>query len=78
MLMVLPLLSPSEIDYSKAYGLRGIFNLGKSSCQTNLNAPLLIPPPNVDPREFTTAPKSNYFCNSKPQINEQGWYELLR
>ena len=32
MLMVLPLLSPSEIDFSKAYGLRTLFWMGASSC----------------------------------------------
>ena len=32
MLMVLPLLSPTEIDYSQEYGLREIFWMGRSSC----------------------------------------------
>ena len=32
MLMVLPLLSPSEIDYSNIYGLRGLFWMGTSIC----------------------------------------------
>jgi len=64
MLMVLPLLSPSEIDYSKAYGLRGLFNMGTSVCQTTSAEPLLIPPENVDTRLFITAEKSNFFCDN--------------
>ena len=32
MLMILPLLSRSEIDYSAEYGLRQLFWLGRSSC----------------------------------------------
>jgi len=32
MLMVLPLLAPSEIDYSQEYGLREIFWMGRSNC----------------------------------------------
>jgi hypothetical protein len=32
MLMVLPLLSPTSIDYSHLYGLREIFTFGRSSC----------------------------------------------
>jgi len=32
MLMVLPLLSPTSIDYSHLYGLREIFTFGKSNC----------------------------------------------
>ena len=33
MLMVLPLLSPSEIDYSQEFGLRELFWIGRSSCE---------------------------------------------
>lgn len=36
MLMVLPLLSPTEIDYSQEYGLREIFWMGRSSCIKSL------------------------------------------
>ena len=32
MLMVLPLLSPTEIDYSQEYGLRELFWMGRSNC----------------------------------------------
>jgi len=32
MLMVLPLLTPGEIDYSSEYGLRELFWFGRSSC----------------------------------------------
>ena len=33
MLMVLPLLTYSEIDYSSEYGLREVFWFGRSSCE---------------------------------------------
>jgi hypothetical protein len=33
MLMVLPLLAPSIIDFSQEYGLREIFWLGRSNCE---------------------------------------------
>lgn len=66
MLMVLPLLSPSEIDYSKAYGLRGVFNMGTSVCQGISGEPLLIPPENVDPRVYVTNSPSDFFCKSSP------------
>ena len=33
MLMVLPLLAPSTIDFSQEYGLREIFWLGRSNCE---------------------------------------------
>lgn len=56
MLMVLPLLSPSEIDYSNIYGLRGLFWMGTSICNDISSEALLIPPENADPRPFTTAP----------------------
>lgn len=56
MLMVLPLLSPSEIDYSKAYGLRGLFQMGASVCSDFIPEPLLIPPTNDDPRAYITEP----------------------
>lgn len=36
MLMVLPLLSYSEIDFSSEYGLRELFWFGRSSCE-NVN-----------------------------------------
>ena len=39
MLMVLPLLSPTEIDYSQEYGLRELFWMGRSSC---IKSPELI------------------------------------
>ena len=33
MLMVLPVLSPTSIDYSSVYGLREIFMFGRSNCK---------------------------------------------
>jgi hypothetical protein len=33
MLMVLPLLAPTIIDFSQEYGLREIFWLGRSNCE---------------------------------------------
>lgn len=35
MLMILPLLSPTENDFSQEYGLREIFWMGRSNCVTN-------------------------------------------
>ncbi len=34
MLMILPLLSPTENDFSQEYGLREIFWMGRSNCVT--------------------------------------------
>lgn len=62
MLMVLPLLAPSEIDYSKLYGLRGLFWMGTSVCNHSAPSPLLLPPAGDDPRDFITDPQNTYFC----------------
>ena len=50
MLMVLPLLSPTEIDYSQEYGLRELFWMGRSSCtkpQEMVDAQAALAPPSV-------------------------------
>jgi len=64
MLMVLPLLSPSEIDYSNIYGLRGLFWMGTSVCNDYTFDQLLIPPVNTDPFQFTTSHQVLFFCQT--------------
>lgn len=56
MLMILPLFFPTEIDYSKAYGLRGLFQMGASICNDFIPEPLLIPPPNANERAYVSNP----------------------
>ena len=34
MLMILPLLTPTETDFSQEYGLRELFWMGRSNCIT--------------------------------------------
>lgn len=36
MLMILPLLTPTQTDFSQEYGLREIFWMGRSNCQTEV------------------------------------------
>lgn len=50
MLMVLPLLSPSELDYSQEYGMRNIFWAGRSNCNPpndlfNMTMKTMLDPP---------------------------------
>ena len=75
MLMVLPLLSPSEIDYSQEFGLRELFWIGRSSCE--------LPPTNNHPTALMDNDLDlidHIFCapQDDPWISEEGWYELLR
>ena len=62
MLMMLPLLSPSEIDYSKSYGLRQLFWFGASVCNV-IPPQTLIAPKGNDPRMFITPPMDVFLCN---------------
>jgi hypothetical protein len=62
MLMILPLLTYSDIDYSSEFALREVFWFGRSSCQaSNL-----------------TAGSVNFFCPNKPWMTKEGWFEMLR
>lgn len=75
MLMVLPLLSPSEIDYSQEFGLRELFWIGRSSCEP--------PADNHHPTELMDNDLDqldHIFCapEEEPWITEDGWFELLR
>lgn len=73
MLMVLPLLAPSTIDYSQEYGIRELFWLGRSNCKIPTTNSLTGLP--LTPDEVNT-----FLCEESEQewITEQGWYELLR
>lgn len=75
MLMVLPLLSHSEIDYSQDYGLRDIFWVGRSNCQ--LPASKELPSQMMDSSLDLI---DNFFCepDEDPWVTEEGWFELLR
>jgi hypothetical protein len=64
MLMVLPLLTYSEIDFSSEYGLRELFWFGRSSCDKN--------EPDVD------GTLRDFFCSEEAWITTDGWHELLR
>ena len=73
MLMVLPLLAPSTIDFSQEYGLREIFWLGRSNCE--------IPTINTLTGELTAQGEiSTFLCEDAEQIwiTKEGWFELLR
>lgn len=75
MLMVLPLLSPSEIDYSQEYGLRDLFWVGRSNCvhqPDNLHPVQLMDSSPDDMENFYCAPED------EPWVTEEGWFELLR
>ena len=74
MLMVLPLLTPTETDYAQEYGLREIFWMGRSNCVTEVDNSVdadydyrdeVILPDYVDPSEVET-PKTeltSFFCD---------------
>lgn len=57
MLMVLPLLTYGEIDYSSEYGMRELFWFGRSSCKKA---------------------DGDFYCEEKPWLSNEGWYEMLR
>jgi hypothetical protein len=55
MLMILPLLTPTETDFAQEYGLREIFWMGRSNCETKKipDATYVVDPPSwVDPSEL--------------------------
>jgi len=76
MLMVLPLLSPSEIDYSSEYGLRELFWMGRSNCIK----PAVASFDDKDVSRQQQFDNTSFFCGetAQPWISEQGWFELLR
>lgn len=73
MLMVLPLLAPSTIDFSQEYGIRELFWLGRSNCEIPTKSTLTGAP--LAPSEINT-----FLCEESAEkwITEEGWYELLR
>lgn len=62
MLMVLPLLTYSEIDFSSEYGLRELFWFGRSSC---------VPSSEDAGTQF-------FCDGTNSWITAAGWFELLR
>lgn len=62
MLMILPLLTFSETDYSSVYSIREIFWFGRSSCKPSSN------PNSID----------FYCPKGKPWLTQEGWHEMLR
>ena len=90
MLMVLPLLSPTEIDYSQEYGLRELFWMGRSNCvpqqETNLVHPvhdmdIIIDHELIQRIETDTdVEKTDFYCDSTrdPYVTTEGWLALLR
>ena len=62
MLMILPLLTYSEIDFSSEYALREVFWFGRSSCVSNTQNPSSI----------------DFYCPNKQWLTQEGWYEMLR
>lgn len=68
MLMVLPLLSYSEIDYSSEFGMRELFWFGRSSCKNVTTV--------GDRNEVVDTP--DFYCTEEPWITEEGWHEMLR
>jgi len=67
MLMVLPLLSYSEINYCSDYGIRELFWFGRSNCQTHINAEL-----------GDINDSHNFYCDQGAWTNTEGWYKMLR
>jgi len=61
MLMILPLLSHSEIDYSQEYGLRELFWVGRSSC---VPTPLSQLPASLT--DLQVDYQSHFFCKENP------------
>lgn len=74
MLMILPVLTPSNVDCTFLYGVRQIFSIGRSNCNP--------PPLGVQEMVLETIKDtpSTYFCdpNQTPYVTTQGWFELLR
>lgn len=73
MLMVLPLLAPTIIDYSQEYGIRELFWMGRSNCV--IPATHHLTGDILEPHEINT-----FLCEESQQhwITENGWFELLR
>jgi len=84
MLMILPLLTQSETDFSQEYGLRELFWMGRSSCKTEKRPTELVLelPAGIDPHDISQ-PESeltSFYCDmtAEPWITEEGWIELLQ
>jgi len=73
MLMVLPLLAPSTIDFSQEYGIRELFWMGRSNCIVPTNNSLTGEP--LSPSEINT-----FLCETSTDhwVTKEGWFELLR
>ena len=83
MLMILPLLTPTETDFSQEYGLREIFWMGRSNCKTKKQPEVTILdlPDHVDLSDIEQPKQelTSFFCDMtvNPWITERGWVELL-
>ena len=83
MLMILPLLTPTETDFSQEYGLREIFWMGRSNCITKKipEVTTLDLPDHVDITDIEQPKQelTSFFCDMSktPWITERGWIELL-
>lgn len=84
MLMILPMLTSSETDFSQEYGLREIFWMGRSNCKTK-NPPnefILSLPEHVDIHDIEKPEHemTSFYCDmtDEPWITEEGWIELLQ
>ena len=67
MLMFLPLLQPTETDFTQEYGLREIFWMGRSNCVTKKrpDQPVIELPPGVDLYDIYTPSneQTSFFCD---------------
>ena len=84
MLMILPMLTSSETDFSQEYGLREIFWMGRSNCRTKNPPPVftLDLPDHVDEHDIEKPVNemTSFYCDmtDEPWITEEGWVELLQ
>jgi len=84
MLMILPLLTPTEQDFSQEYGLREIFWMGRSNCITQKKPDQIAIdyPDYVDTYdiELEDSELTSFFCDmtDEPWITEIGWIQLLQ
>ena len=62
MLMILPLLTYSQTDYSSEYAMREIFWFGRSNCK---------PSDDKNTIDF-------YCPKGEPWLTQEGWHEMLR